>query len=273
MKYLFFDIDGTLVSHQKGLLPSAKAAIEETRRQGNLCFIATGRHLSALGLLEGLQTDGIIYCNGAGIYYNNEILMTREIPHTICSQTVFQAEEREGAYSLMSSYVTFKNEAEMARMRKSIVFDHRFATFEEKLQAYGAKPFTEYRRQEILKIDIGFENESIMADFRKVMSPELKLVSTAGYHIEEGERSGEITRKDVSKGSAIQILIDKLGGSIADTYAFGDSGNDIEMIQMCHMGIAMGNGTDEVKKKAGFITKDINEDGLAYAMEQLGLVS
>ena len=41
MKYLFFDIDGTLVSHEKGLIPSAKEAIEKTRKKGNKVFIST----------------------------------------------------------------------------------------------------------------------------------------------------------------------------------------------------------------------------------------
>ena len=191
MKYLFFDIDGTLVSHDHGLIPSAKKAIERSRQKGNLCFLATGRHLSSLWAVKDLDMDGVIYCNGAGIFMHGKILYTNPIPHTICSRTVFQAEERNGAYSLQSSYEMFKNVAEMDRFEKSVAFDPRFTSFQDKLQKFGAKPFTQYRSQDILKIDIGFATEEIMDDFQKVMSPQLTLVSTAGYHIEEGKKSGD----------------------------------------------------------------------------------
>ena len=57
MKYLFFDIDGTLVSHDHGLIPSAKKAIGRSRQKGNLCFLATGRHLSSLWAVKDLDMD------------------------------------------------------------------------------------------------------------------------------------------------------------------------------------------------------------------------
>ena len=52
----------------------------------------------------------------------------------------------------------------------------------------------------------------------------------------------------------------------------GDSGNDLDMIQRCHTGIAMGNGFDELKKAADYVSDDIDHDGLAKAMEHFDLV-
>ena len=272
MKYLFFDIDGTLVSHNSGLIPSAKKAIEETRRQGNKCFLCTGRHLASLSSIKELEMDGVIYCNGGGIYMDGKVIRTDPIPHAVCSRTVYEAEKREGTYSLMSSWISLMNDAMIDHIRKSVFYDPRYKTFEEKMEAFGAAPFTSYRNQEILKIDIGFANEEIMDDFLKVMDPQLKLASTAGYNIAEGKRSGEITRKDVNKGTGIQKLIAMLGADMKDTYGFGDSSNDLEMIEMCNTGIAMGNAFDEVKEKAGFITKNIDEDGIEYAMKHFNLI-
>ncbi len=272
MKYLFFDIDGTLVTHEQGLVPSAKQAIDATRAKGNQVFLSTGRHLHALSAVKDLEVDGILYCNGAGIYYNGEIVATYPISHEICSKTVFQAEEREGAYSLLSSYVTFKNIKEEARLLKLLPMDIRYDTFEEKMAALGAKPFTEFRYEDILKIDIGFDTEEIMDGFMHVMDHDLQLASTAGYHVEEGKRSGEITKKGVNKGTSIEKLMKMIGGRMEDTYGFGDSSNDLEMLTVCHTGIAMGNAFDEVKQCADFITKNANEDGIAYAMREFGLL-
>ncbi len=272
MKYLFFDIDGTLVTHEQGLVPSAKKAIDTARAKGHKVFLSTGRHLHALAAVKDLEVDGILYCNGAGIYYNGEIVATYPIPHDICSRTVFQAEEREGAYSLLSSYVTFKNIKEEERLVKILPLDSRYSSVEEKMAALGAKPFTEFRYEDILKIDIGFDTEAIMDDFLKEMHPELQLASTAGYHVEEGKRSGEITAKGINKGTSIQKFIAMVGGKMEDTYGFGDSSNDLEMLQVCHTGVAMGNAFEEVKKCADFITKTANEDGIAYALQELGLL-
>ena len=53
--------------------------------------------------------------------------------------------------------------------------------------------------------------------------------------------------------------------------AFGEGYNDIEMLQLADMGVAMGNASEEVKAHADFVTKRIDEDGIFYACEQLGL--
>ena len=58
---------------------------------------------------------------------------------------------------------------------------------------------------------------------------------------------------------------------MADTYGFGDSLNDLEMIKECSHGIVMGNGQDEVKALAEFVTTNVDEDGIANALRHFGL--
>ena len=50
--------------------------------------------------------------------------------------------------------------------------------------------------------------------------------------------------------------------------SFGDAPNDVDMIKMCGTGVAMGNAYDEIKEIANFITKNNDEDGVAYFLEQ-----
>lgn len=272
MKYLFFDIDGTLYSHNTGLVPSAAAAIAETRARGNKCFIATGRHLGSLHSVEGLEMDGIIYCNGGGIFMDGRTVSSEPIPHDVLSRTVFASEEREGGYSLMTHDRAFVNELEVRRRKRACELGLERRDYAAMVRELGMVPFTEYRSDEILKIDIGFASEEIMDDFLRVMDPSLKLASTAGYNISLGRRSGEITRADVSKGAAIVRLMEMIGGSMEDTFAFGDSNNDLEMLEMAGTGIAMGNGFAEVKLAADYITRDIDDDGIAFAMRHFGLI-
>ena len=55
---------------------------------------------------------------------------------------------------------------------------------------------------------------------------------------------------------------------MSEVMAFGDGGNDLEMIAEAGYGIAMANGEQEVKQKAKFVTLSNDEDGVAYAIEK-----
>lgn len=79
----------------------------------------------------------------------------------------------------------------------------------------------------------------------------------------------DITNKDVSKGNAIKILCDYLKIDINKTMAIGDSDNDIEMLQVSNVKIAMSNATDNLKKVANFVTLSNDQEGVAVVLEQL----
>lgn len=63
-----------------------------------------------------------------------------------------------------------------------------------------------------------------------------------------------------------------VGATREDAIAFGDGPNDMDMIEYAKIGVCMGNGREELKRIADFVTKDIDEDGIEYAMLRLGLI-
>ncbi|MFD1362353.1 HAD hydrolase family protein [Lentibacillus salinarum] len=67
-------------------------------------------------------------------------------------------------------------------------------------------------------------------------------------------------------------LIQRLQIPAQDIYAFGDSLNDIEMLQSVQNSVAMGNAPDIVKKAAASVTKDVNDDGIWYGLKMVGLL-
>ena len=73
----------------------------------------------------------------------------------------------------------------------------------------------------------------------------------------------------VSKASAIDSLARRLGFSSQQVISFGDSTNDLEMIQSCGTGVAMGNASDDLKAAADLIAPSNNEDGVACVIEKL----
>lgn len=78
--------------------------------------------------------------------------------------------------------------------------------------------------------------------------------------------------KDISKTYAIDCLLEYLGADVSDTIAFGDATIDIPMLEYCGIGVAMGNGSDEVKAVADYITDNVEDDGLYKAFIKLELI-
>ena len=57
-----------------------------------------------------------------------------------------------------------------------------------------------------------------------------------------------------------------------ETIAFGDAENDLEMLKFAGIGVAMGNGEEQVKAQADYVTADVDDDGIAKALRHFGLI-
>jgi Cof subfamily protein (haloacid dehalogenase superfamily) len=82
----------------------------------------------------------------------------------------------------------------------------------------------------------------------------------------------DVVEAEYSKAKGIDRLCEYFDIDKKDTYAFGDSLNDIEMLKMVNVGVAMGNAQDEAKAVADYITDKIDEDGIKNALVHFGLI-
>ncbi|MEG0277051.1 MAG: HAD-IIB family hydrolase [Coprobacillus sp.] len=87
-----------------------------------------------------------------------------------------------------------------------------------------------------------------------------------------GDDSGELSVEGVNKASAIEVLINHLGIPKENTYAFGDGMNDVDMLEYCQYGIAVGNAKDGLKAIADEGTDDIVDDGIYNSMKKHSLI-
>jgi hydroxymethylpyrimidine pyrophosphatase-like HAD family hydrolase len=93
----------------------------------------------------------------------------------------------------------------------------------------------------------------------------MSSVIISGWYVEHlRKRSGfwRFHPKNLTKASAVIRSVESLGLNREDTFAFGDSFNDIEILQYCQTGIAMGNAADELKAVADYVTSDVTDDGV-----------
>ena len=86
-----------------------------------------------------------------------------------------------------------------------------------------------------------------------------------------GNASADLAFVGNDKGNAIRLLTKHANIDLKDTIAFGDSMNDYEMLQVCNYGVAMKNACQELKASADNICESVENDGVYYEMERLGL--
>ena len=133
-------------------------------------------------------------------------------------------------------------------------------------------PFEDMKEEdlkEVVKISIFTKNkESCEKLFQRIPK------SLVGFMYKNNHLdlyNGEISIKGITKATGLKQITNYLNIPIEDTIAIGDSLNDLDILQEAGLSICMGNGADECKKTADFVTKDISDDGLAYALKHFNL--
>lgn len=271
-KYLFFDMDGTLIDPSTGKIPeSAVEALNKAKENGHLCFICTGRAY-ALGMeYENIvHMPGIVYCNGAASAYEGKVLHEEAIPHEDVMKILDVVSYLGGSIGLLTQDHTYLNEvAYNSNVRWADGMD---ISWQQLYRNRDVRFMSLYDYEPVLKIDVCFSNAMIADIFFSRVPDYLQLVMAGGYYAGLGNLGGEITARGVTKASGIRRVLEKLGGSMDDCYVFGDSSNDMEMIMECPNSVAMGNGTEEIKAAASYVTDKVNEDGIYNAMKHFKLI-
>ena len=83
--------------------------------------------------------------------------------------------------------------------------------------------------------------------------------------------NGELVNRKFDKGLGVRRVCEALGYDIADTVGFGDSMNDLEMIETVGTSVCMANGSPKLQKMSDIVCPAVEEDGLAKAFRDLGL--
>lgn len=203
IKVIFFDVDGTLLSHkQKNVPASTRNVLNLLKENGIKCVLATGRHMSELAMLpvNDISFDAYITLNGQ-LCLNDK--------GEILSRTPISGSDKDYILRLFHD--------------KSIP-----VMLIEKDALY-----------------INFVNDAVKIAQQEISTP---VPDVREYN------GGEIYQAAAYIDAA------------EETMAFGDAGNDIDMLEFVHIGVAMGNATDEVKAHADFITASVDEDGIEKAL-------
>ncbi|WEV60944.1 Cof-type HAD-IIB family hydrolase [Streptococcaceae bacterium ESL0729] len=276
VRAVFFDLDGTLFTTTRNILPSTKSAILALRQQGILVGIATGRGPSFVkSLMEDLKLDFAITYNGQYIFTPKEVIRKVPIDKTSLREIL--------SYSISNHReVSFGGENGMSGSSLIKFGETRTAQFANHLLPKGFSSGVKGTFQNFIRRLIpqqGDLNRLIEEPIYQVV-----MVATKNETQKLKERfpnvsftrsnpySVDIVAKGASKVEGIKLLGARYSFGLEHVMAFGDNDNDIKMIREVGCGIAMGNSSSRVKDVAAYVTSSNNQDGIVKALKHFGLL-
>lgn len=275
-KAVFLDADGTLVNH-RGLIPdSARQAVGAARANGHLVFLATGRSMSELWPeILNVGFDGIIAAAGGFVELDGQVLRRRHIPVEHVARVVEYFDSHGVDYFLEANDALYGSpnckERLSALIRSAAQTPDELAEIEagfgvlvEALQVTPAEPRSDINKVSFLHSDLPLA--AVEAEFSGVF--DVIPATVAAW----GANSGELSIPGVHKAAAIELVIDHLGIPIEDTIAFGDGLNDVEMLQLVAVGVAMASAHPRTRAVANAVTGDPDENGIRDGFVALGLI-
>lgn len=258
----FFDIDGTLVYRDERTLngapsPRVVRALERFSQAGGSCVLCTGRPKGlVVDEVMALPFDGYVTMDGAVVEVGGRIVRDVAIPRDLVHEALLEMER------LDISAIFESHELNVSLDRGK----NWFTWVPSPTTAAGVielKPDLRYSK-------IVFHD----GELEEVQGSELLSTRFVIYHL--GDGMNELTVEGISKGDGLRAYVEALEVSPARTFAFGDSENDLSMLEAADVGVAMGNAQphviERVRKLGGYVTDGVLEDGVATALEHFGLI-
>lgn len=258
---IFFDIDGTLVDEKTQVLPdSTVEAIGRLVEQGHVPVVNTGRPYSHIDpRVRALPFAGCVAAGGSEVRIGDKWLKKQTIaPETMDFlirqvrahrlQVVYEA---EGGY-----YLDGENSAHHSEIDIQCGIMRRNGNYVRDVKDGITDPVIKFCTFDVA----GCDRAAMVAD----AAPWFTYIDRRGM--------AEFVLKGSSKAEGMNLILQELGCSGAETMAFGDSGNDIPMLKAAEIGVAMGNAVEEAKNAADYVTKTVLEDGIFHALKHFALI-
>jgi hypothetical protein len=255
IKAVFFDVDGTLVSHtRKEVSASARAALRKLQERHIQCVVATGREIQALDTLpvKDIPFDGYVTLNGQlcldadrNLIYGDpfaedarallaELFHAKELPLMLIDEA--------GAYL---NYV----DPCVVQARNAV------STAVPEPRTYTGGPIYQA---------IAYIDQSQEETYRNLL-PGCTITRWNPYAVDVMPCGG-------GKVNGIRQYLKRHGIDRQEIMAFGDGENDMEMLQFADVGIAMGNAEPCVKACADHVTSSVDECGIENALKKFQLI-
>ena len=261
-RVIALDLDGTLLTPAKTILPQSIEALNQARQAGVHVAIVTGRHHCAIHpFYQALQLDTPAICfNGTYLYdyQAKKVLASDPLDPQLALQVIEMLNQQQ-IHGLL-----YVDDAMLYQTPTGHVM--RTLKWAESLPAHQRPLFRQVPdlaqaardAGSIWKFALSHDNHQELQQFATRVEAQLGLACEWSWHDQV-----DIARAGNSKGKRLAEWVAAQGLSMQDVVAFGDNYNDISMLQAAGTGVAMGNADDAVKAHANVVIGDNTTDSIA----------
>ena len=264
VRLLVSDVDGTLVDQNKKLAPAVVDAVERLEAAGIAFTIISARPRS--GMMPIADTLGIDRPMGA---FNGGIVFTRD--GTVMEHHVIDPAVARGVFAIVGDakvdrWVFAKDEWHASTDQGVHVEHERLASNQD--------PIVQHSFDDLLgeadKITFVSDDAALLASLHEQAAAQFgdraTIAQSQTYYL-------DVTARQANKGDGITALTTAIDIPLTDTAAIGDQANDLPMLALARVSIAMGNAPDAVKAKAQHVTAGNDADGVARAIDDIILTN
>lgn len=255
IKAIFFDIDGTLVSFKTHQIPqSTFDVLYQLKEKGIKLFIATGRGQDGLDVLKDFPFDGYITLNGQYCYTKDQLIYENTIVKEDLQALLDYLKVHHFPCGFTEEHTKYFN------MRDERVDEIHNITHNDDHPIRDCSQVIHHKVYQCMCFVDNQEEKELL----KVMP---HCISARWHPL-----FCDISPLGGTKQNGINQFLKFYDIDLTETMAFGDGGNDIQMLQHVAVSVAMGNANNEVKALADYVTDSVDNDGILKAIKHFHLL-
>ncbi|KAH6783156.1 haloacid dehalogenase-like hydrolase family protein [Perilla frutescens var. hirtella] len=266
--YIFCDMDGTLLNSKSQIsLPTAEA-LKEASTRGVKIVIATGKTRPAVmnifKMVNLAGKDGIISEFSPGVFVQGLLvygrqgreIFRRNLDPTVCREALLYSLEHK------IPIIAFTEDRCLSLFEHQLVDSLHTVYHEPKAEIIPSveQLMAGVEIQKLIFLDTA---EGVAGTLRPYWA---EATADRASVVQAVPDMLEIVPPGTSKGSGVRILLDHLGATPDEVMAIGDGENDVEMLKLASLGVALSNGSEKAKAVANVIGISNDEDGAADAI-------
>lgn len=260
------DLDGTLTNHDKVVTPRTRQALLQAESKGAIIILASGR--PTYGIVPVAECLELEKRGGYILSYNGGNIVNAKTGEKLFSQFLPDA-----VIPILYKYAKEKNHALLGYAGNEIITEMPDDPY--------VKEESRINKMNIRKVDNLLDalephpTKLLMTgDPTDMLKAEEELVEILGEKMDIFRSAPfflELVPKGIDKAQSLLRLLSKINLTPADLIAFGDGYNDLSMLKLAGVGVAMANAAPEVRADADYVTLSNEEDGVAEALLHFGM--
>ncbi len=261
---VFLDIDGTLLDSDHQVMPCTHDRLQYLHRRGVPIILCSARPPEGVNLVaRQVGVQGPMACYNGGLIFDEHSTILRDVGIDIRLAMDFKRFVSERFPELLVSAYLYN---------VWLAEDPQHPVIRQEAEISGCMPLQGSLEQvassashihKLLCMGDAMRIRALQKEIRQQF-PQLKALRSKATYL-------EILPLESTKGSAAQVLLAYYGLKPEQAVAFGDSDVDVDMLQYCGLGVAMGNASRQVKEAADYVTASNDQEGVYIALNSLRL--